>query len=113
MRASCQPRRPIRLASFSTSDPMKLIRYLQTWFEVDMHGTSQAKFTAGCIYPITDESARHVELGIAEHIDAPEDLDKAVAAAEKAEAAAAKATEAADAARQTATVAQAAADIKG
>lgn len=91
---------------------MKVIRYNETWFDVGPSGTSEAKFVKGQVYPISNETKRHVEHGIAEEIDAPEDVDKAVAAAEKAAAAAVKAAEAADSARDTAALAQAAAEIK-
>jgi hypothetical protein len=92
---------------------MKVVRYTQTWFEVGSSGSSEAKFAAGKVYAVTDETQRHITLGIAEVIDAPEDVDKVQAVAEKAQAAAAKAADAAADAKATAEVAAAASDIKG
>jgi hypothetical protein len=89
---------------------MKVIRYLQSWFHVVPAGHSEAKYEAGKHYPVTDETSLHVEHGIAELVDAPEDADKAAAAAESAEARAAKAAETAEAARAAADAAAAAAD---
>jgi hypothetical protein len=90
---------------------MKVVRYLQSFFHVAIGGYSEAKYEAGKVYAQTEETLRHIEHGIAELFDAPEDVEKAQAAAEKAEAAAAKATDAAADARQTAEVAAAAAEL--
>lgn len=87
---------------------MKVIRYTKTYHEVDVTGSSHPKFEAGQCYPITDETQRHVIHGIAEEIDAPEDVEKAEAAAESAEAKAEKAAATADAARAAADAAAAA-----
>lgn len=87
---------------------MKVIRYSASWFETDVTGTSRAKFEAGKCYPVSDESQGHVLRGIAEEIDAPEDVEKAEAAAESAEAKAEKAAATADAARAAADAAAAA-----
>lgn len=65
---------------------MKIIRYKLDWFETDGVGNSRAKFEAGKFYPVTDESSSHVVQGAAEEVDAPEDYEKAIAAADKAEA---------------------------
>lgn len=89
---------------------MKLIKYLASWFVTDGAGNSTAKFEAGKFYPVSDESSSHVLQGVAEEVDAPEDYEKALAAAEKAEAKAddaeAKAAEA-KAAAEAAAAAQA------
>ena len=87
---------------------MKLIRYLLDFFSTGADGSSSVKFAAGEHYPVTEETAKHVEHGIAEEVDAPEDATKAVAVAEKAEAKADDAQAAADAARASADAAQAA-----
>lgn len=84
---------------------MKVIRYTQSWFEVDSTGSSRAKFEAGKCYPISEETTRHVDRGIAEVVDAPEDAEKAEAVAEKAEAKADEAKTKADEARAAATAA--------
>ena len=88
---------------------MKLIRYMLDYFEVGVDGASGVKFAAGSHYPVSDETSRHVEHGIAEEVDAPEDALKAVAVAEKAESKADDAQVAADAARALADAATAAA----
>jgi hypothetical protein len=88
---------------------MQIVRYLSSWFHVGASGASEAKYEAGKHYPVTDETSRHIEHGIAELVDAPDDADKAAAAAESAEAKAAKAAEAAEAARAAADAATAAA----
>lgn len=90
---------------------MQLVRYLASFFHVTVGGYSEAKYEAGKHYPVTDETSLHVEHGIAELVDAPDDADKAAAAAESAEAKAAKAAEAADAARASADAAAAAAQL--
>lgn len=90
---------------------MKLIKYLETWFDVGLSGHSEAKYTAGRFYPITGETTAHVARGIAEEVDAPADAEKADAAAEKAEAKAKEATAAADAAKASAAAATAAAEL--
>jgi len=87
---------------------MKLIRYLLDYFSTGTDGSSGIKFAAGQHYPVTEETARHVEHGIAEAVEAPEDATKAVAVAEKAEAKADDAQAAAEAARAAADAAQAA-----
>jgi hypothetical protein len=87
---------------------MKVIRYSASWFETDVTGTSRAKYEAGKCYPVTDETQQHVLHGIAEEVDAPDDVEKAEAAAESAEAKAAKAAAAAVAARAAADAAAAA-----
>lgn len=87
---------------------MKVIRYSASWFETDVTGTSRAKFEAGKFYPVTEETQRHVIHGIAEEVDAPDDVEKAEAAAESAEAKAEKAAAAADTARAAADAAAAA-----
>lgn len=89
---------------------MKLIKYLASWFATDSTGNSVAKFEAGKFYPVTAESSSHVLQGVAEEVDAPEDYEKAIAAADKAAAkvddAEAKAAEA-RAAAEAAAAAQA------
>lgn len=87
---------------------MKVIRYTKTYHEVDGTGSSRPKFEVGMCYPITDETQRHVIHGIAEEIDAPEDVEKAEAAAESAVAKAEKAASAAGTARAAADAAAAA-----
>jgi hypothetical protein len=91
---------------------MKVVRYLQSFFHVAICGYSEAKYEAGKVYAQCEETLRHIEHGIAELFDAPDDVDKAQAAAEKAEAAASKANDAASDARQTAGAAAAAAALK-
>jgi small subunit ribosomal protein S16 len=90
---------------------MKVIRYLLTWFEVGTSGQSEAKYVAGTCYPVTEETSRHVLQGVAEEVDAPDDVEKAEAAADKAEAKADAATATAESARDAAEVAAAAAQI--
>lgn len=90
---------------FFIGDPMKLIRYIATWFSVGTSGQSEAKYVAGTCYPVTDETKSHALQGVAEEIDAPADFDKAEAAATKAEAKAAEASDAAIAARELAEAA--------
>lgn len=73
---------------------MKLIKYLESWFD-----SGECKYAAGSFYPVTDETKLHASRGVAEEVDAPEDVEKAEAiagkAAEKADAAAAAANAAA------------------
>lgn len=87
---------------------MKLIRYLLDYFATGADGSSGVKFAAGSHYPVTEETALHVEHGIAEEVDAPEDAVKAVAVAEKAEAKAIDAQDTAETARAAAAAAMAA-----
>lgn len=62
---------------------MPMIRYTLSWFETDCTGNSRAKFEAGKLYPVTDESLSHVAQGVAEQVDAPDaDVADAVAADE-------------------------------
>lgn len=88
---------------------MKVIKYTQSCFATNAHGVSEEKFKAAGFYPVTDESSKHVRRGIAVEIDAPDDVEKAILAAEKAAAAADKALAAAGAAAERAAAAQAAA----
>lgn len=90
---------------------MKLIRYIESWFEVGTHGASEAKFEAGKHYPITDETQAHAARGIAEEVEVPDDVQKAEAAAETAEAKAEKAAAAAEDARIAAAGAAAGAEL--
>lgn len=91
---------------------MKVIRFSASWYETDTAGNSRAKYEAGRCYPVSEETQRMVLRDIAEEIDAPDDAEKAAAAADKAEASAAKAVETAADARTVADIAAAAADIK-
>lgn len=90
---------------------MKVVRYLQSFFHVTIGGFSEAKYEAGKVYAQCEETLRHIEHGIAELIDAPDDADKAQAAADKAQATADKAAEAAAQAQDAAEVAAQAADL--
>lgn len=92
---------------------MQVVRYLQTWFHVGAAGHSEAKFEAGKFYSKSEETLRHVAHGIAELFEAPDDADKAAAAAEAAKAKADKAAEVAQNAAQAASAAAAVAESAG
>lgn len=85
---------------------MKVIRYLATWFDA-----GAPLFQGGKFYPVTDESTRHVAQGIAEEVDAADDVLKAQEKADKAEARADDAAVAAQSARAAAEAAEAAAEL--
>lgn len=87
---------------------MQLVKYTLTWFHVVGSGASVPLYEAGKLYPVTDETRRHVGQGIAELVEAPDDLTKAESAAKRAEALAAKAAAAAEEARALADAAAAA-----
>lgn len=91
---------------------MKVIRFTASWHETDNAGNSRPKYEAGRCYPVNEETKHMIARGIAEEIDAPDDAEKAAAAADKAQAIASKAAEAAAEARATASVAQDAERIK-
>ena len=90
---------------------MKIIKFIESWFDTDGAGNSNVKFAAGSFHPITEETERHVALGTAVVIDAPNDADKAEAVAEKAEAKVDDAVAAAEAARAASDAAAAAEQI--
>jgi hypothetical protein len=90
---------------------MKVIRYILDWFETDRVGNSRAKFEAGKFYPPHADAATHIAMGAAEEVDAPEGVEKAIAAAEKAADRADSAVAAAAAAASSAAAAAAAAAL--
>lgn len=87
---------------------MQVVRILNTHFETNGWGNSLPVFEGGRFYPITEASQRQVDIGNGEIVDAPEDADKAEAAAESAEAKAEKAAAVAETARAAANAAAAA-----
>ena len=89
----------------------KVVRIFNTHFEVDSQGASQPIFEGGKFYPVTEATERQVVLRNGEVVDAPEDYEKALAAAEAAKAAAEKAAVKADATADAAQAAAAAAGI--
>ena len=82
---------------------MKLVRIRDDWFE-----SGALRYAGGALYPVSDDTKRQVELGNGYLVDAPDDADKADAAAVKAEARADDAAAAAQAARDAADAAAAA-----
>ena len=90
---------------------MKIVKYIESWFETDGAGNSVAKFLKGSFHPISDDTNRHVALGAAVIVDAPADAEKAESAAEKAVVKAEEASAAAGAAREASEAASAAASI--
>lgn len=51
---------------------MKMIRYLQSFYDVNGTGTSFAKYEAGKDYEVNEETTRHVVLRYAEEVDVPD-----------------------------------------
>ena len=90
---------------------MKLVKIRNSFFATDGLGNSRAVFEAGKHYPLNEASQQQVDRGNADLIDAPDDPEKATAAADVAESRAEKAAAAAQAAREAAEAAVAAADI--
>ena len=90
---------------------MKVIHYLASWYHTVYDGSSVAKYEAGKCYPVTDESLTHVAQGIAEEVDAPDDVEAAQAAADKAQVKVEKAVDAALDAEVAARAAEAAQEI--
>lgn len=87
---------------------MQVVRIINTYFETDSGGNALEKFKGGEFYAVTEETSRQVALGNGELVDAPEDVEKAIAAAQKARADADKALAKADSAEENAAAAQAA-----
>jgi hypothetical protein len=88
---------------------VKAVLITDSHFETDASGSAVEKFKGGKHYPLDEASQRQVDLGNGVIVDAPDDAEKAAAAAETAEQAAEKAAAKADAARQSADAAAAAA----
>lgn len=86
---------------------MKVVRITHSWFETNSFGNREEKFSAGAILPLNEATQRQVDLLNAEVIEAPDDYEKAEAAALKAEERAATASAAADHARDAADAAAA------
>lgn len=87
---------------------MKVIRITNSWHETGPDGESHVVLQGGQFYPVTQATMRQVELGNGEVVDAPEDAEKAAAAAEAAQVAADKAAAKAEAAMAAADAAAAA-----
>ena len=91
---------------------MQVARYLSTWWHCPA-GASVPQYLAGSIHPLTDETRSHIAQGVAELVEAPDDVESAAkraerahAAVEKAKAAAAEATAAAEAAVEAHRIAE-------
>ena len=85
----------------------RVIRFNSTFFHV-VGGESLPQFIAGEYYAVDEETQRHVAMGIAEEIDAPDDADKAIPQAGKLQDKAADVAAAAHDAQVLAEAAQAA-----
>jgi cell division septation protein DedD len=79
----------------------KVIRYTANWFN-----DGALQYEAGKHYPITAETLRHAEIGVAEEVEIDLSLENAQKAAERAAIAAGKATAAAEEARSLADAAR-------
>lgn len=80
------------------------VKIKDTYFET-VNGEAKPKFVGGRTYPINDDTQRQVDLGNADLVEVPDDVEKAQAAADAAAAAAAKAAEKAEEKAEAATAA--------